>query len=183
MQGIDGPLRKVWDLAQPLAHTMGLELVWVEIASPSGRRTLRLTIDYPEAARSVTVDECAAFSRALDPILDVESEMTGRYQLEVSSPGLSRPLVRPEHFPPQVDSVIEVSTEEAIEDRRHFKGVLKAADAEEDGEIIIEIDGRNYHLPYSKIKKAHLDYFATEALKDNQKVKRIKYAPKKKKDR
>lgn len=183
MQGLEGPLQKVWDLAEPLAHTMGLELVWVEIASPSGRRTLRLTIDYPEEARSVTVDECAAFSRALDPILDVESEMTGRYQLEVSSPGLNRPLVRAEHFPPQVGSILEVSSEDAVEGRRHFKGLLKDADITEGGEIVIEVDGHNFHLPYSKIKKAHLDYFATEALKDNQKIKRIRYAPKKKKDR
>src|SRR2546423_5293931 len=88
-------LEKVRQLAAPLAAQEGLELVDVEIGGGHGRQTLRLFIDRPGG---VSLDDCTSVSRALSTALDVEDPIQGAYDLEVSSPGLDRPLPTPEHF-------------------------------------------------------------------------------------
>ena len=79
---------------EPEIESMGFELVLVQLTT-GGNRTLRLFIDAPGG---ITLDDCATVSRRLDPLLDVEDLVQGDYALEVSSPGIDRPLVKPEHF-------------------------------------------------------------------------------------
>src|SRR5918912_1620534 len=88
-------VEKVRAIAAPLAAGEGLELVDVELAGAGGRTTLRLYID---RAGGVSLDDCTSVSRAVSAALDVEDPIEGAYDLEVSSPGLDRPLRTPEHF-------------------------------------------------------------------------------------
>ncbi|MGH7830073.1 MAG: ribosome maturation factor RimP [Candidatus Binatia bacterium] len=147
-------------LAEPLARSMGLEVLTAEIATEMGRRLLRVYLDKEGGA--VTIQDCEAFSQALSPILDVEANVPGSYHLEVSSPGLNRPLVRLPHFQAQVGKIIQVQTEGEIEGRRHFKGSLLEVLAEPEAGLVIRVDGRDFRIPLSAVRKAHLDYFAGE---------------------
>ncbi|MCC7343928.1 MAG: ribosome maturation factor RimP [Deltaproteobacteria bacterium] len=151
----------VWRLAGPLAQSMGYELLRVESGVEHRDKVWRLYIDKPGG---VTIDDCQSFSQALGPILEVEAELQGSYHLEISSPGLDRPLNKLEHFSAQLGNIVQVTTEEPIEGRRHFKGPLLKAEGEGAAAAIeVEIDKRAFRIELARIKKANLDYFASEA--------------------
>jgi ribosome maturation factor RimP len=124
--------RRVWELAEPLARAGGLELVDVQYRPEGGRVVLRVLLDHAAespaagARAGVTLDELARVSRELGDILDAHDAVPGRYHLECSSPGLNRPLVRPEHFRRVVGQRVRVRTHELVGDRRQFRGVLDA---------------------------------------------------------
>lgn len=159
----DKELAGVCQVAEPLARTMGFEILLIEQATEPGRRVLRVFLEKPGSTGGVTVDECADFSRALDPILDVEGDLEGRYDLEVSSPGLNRPLVKPGHFREHVGSVVNVVTEPAVGDRKNFKGLLEGVEGDDEEALIkIKVDQTEFQVPWQQIKRAHLDFFATE---------------------
>src|SRR5438046_5499363 len=88
--------QRVWELAEPLALAGGLELVDVQYRPEGGRIVLRLLLDRPEGG--VTLDELTRVSRELGDLLDAHDAVPGRYQLECSSPGTNRPLLREAHF-------------------------------------------------------------------------------------
>ncbi|HKY62607.1 MAG TPA: ribosome maturation factor RimP [bacterium] len=159
---MDRELASVLQLAEPVAQSMGYEILKGELTSERGDRVLRIYLDRPGGG-GFGIDDCQAFSEALGTILDVEAEVSGRYHLEISSPGLDRPLAKPEHFAAQIGKIIQVTTEEPLEGRRHFKGSLLKVEAEGEPAIEIEIDGETHRLPVAAVKKANLDYFASEA--------------------
>ncbi len=128
----------------------GFELVHVELGGGGHRSTLRVYIDSP---RGVTVDDCAAVSRQLSAVLDVEDPIRESYMLEVSSPGLDRPLATPEHFCRFLGELVKVKTVADIGGRRNFKGRLLAAD---DERITVEVDGQQLELTYEAIERARL---------------------------
>lgn len=160
---MDRELASVLQLAEPLAHSMGYEILKGEFASERGDRVLRIYLDRLAGEGGFGIDDCRAFSEALGTILDVEADVSGRYHLEISSPGLDRPLAKPEHFAAQIGKIVEVTTEEPLEGRRHFKGSLLKVEAGGEPAIEIEIDGKAHRLPVAAVKKANLDYFASEA--------------------
>lgn len=160
---MDRELAKVMEFAEPLARTMGFEILKGEFASERGDRVLRIYMDRPGSEGGFGIDDCKSFSEALGTILDVEADLSGRYHLEISSPGLDRPLAKPEHFAAQVGKVVQVSTEEPVDGRRHFRGVLTKVDSEGEPAIEMEIDGKTHRLEVATVKKANLDYFASEA--------------------
>src|SRR5207249_7203635 len=117
-------LEKVRNLASPLAAQEGLELVDVEFAGAGGRQVLRLNID---RAGGVSLDDCTSVSRAVSAALDVEDPLQGAYDLEVSSPGLDRPLRTPEHFEKYAGENVRVKAYGPIaelENRKTFAGPL-----------------------------------------------------------
>ena len=119
MQPVDSTLTQ---LARRVVEPMGYELVGVEyFQRGGGASTLRVYIDH---ARGITLDDCAAVSHQLSGVLDVEDPLPGHYDLEVSSPGLDRPLVFPEHFARFAGQRIKVRLAEKIEGRRKLEGVL-----------------------------------------------------------
>lgn len=134
----------------PLVEGLGYELWELEYSPGRGNGFLRLYID---AAAGITLDDCERVSRAVSEVLDAEDPIPGQYTLEVSSPGLERPLRTAEHFARFVGETVSVETVQAIEGRRRFKGVLAAAGAET---VEVEVDGRPWTLPLSGIRKAHL---------------------------
>jgi len=134
----------------PLVEGLGYELWELEYSSGRGNGFLRLYID---AETGITLDDCERVSRAVSEVLDAEDPIPGHYTLEVSSPGLERPLRTPQQFARFVGETVQVETVQAIEGRRRFKGALEAADATT---IVVDVDGRRWALPLDGIRKAHL---------------------------
>ncbi len=143
-------------LAEPVVEREGYELVDVELGTDHGRAILRLYIDAlgAEATSAVTVEDCSHVSRIVGDLLDVEEVMEGAFNLEVSSPGLFRPLTKPAHFDRAVGERVKVKTFEKHEDRRVFTGVLRA---HEDGHLVVDVGGREYRLSLKEIAKANLE--------------------------
>jgi ribosome maturation factor RimP len=147
-------LDKVRNIASPLAAQEGLELVDVEFGGPGGRQTLRLFIDKPGG---VSLDDCSSISRSVSAALDVEDPIMGAYDLEVSSPGLDRPLRSPEHFQKYAGERVRIKTYAPIsetDNRKTFIGALKGFDA---GFVVVEVDGREYRIPQQAISKANVE--------------------------
>ena len=147
-------LEKVRRIAAPLLAQEGMELVDVEIGGPGGRQTLRLYID---KAGGVSLDDCTVVSRSLSAALDVENPIEGTYDLEVSSPGLDRPLRTAEHFLKFTGSKVRIRTFGPVpecEGRKTFVGILKGY---EDGSIAVEVDGRLFRVPHALVSKANVE--------------------------
>lgn len=147
---------KTRQLAEPLVQAEGLELVDVEFIREQAGWILRVYIDKPGG--KVGLDECSAVSHALDPVLDVEDFIPHEYSLEVSSPGLNRPLKKPEHFQRAVGQKVKVKTFGPIGEppRKNFSGVLTGVG---EGEVTVEVEGAGaFRIPLRDIAKAHLEF-------------------------
>jgi ribosome maturation factor RimP len=157
--------QRVWELAEPLAHGAGLELVDVQYRPEGGRLVLRLLLDRapeggPDAAGSgaggVTLDELARVSHELGDVLDAHDAVPGRYQLECSSPGLNRPLVRPQHFARAVGQHVAVRAHEPVGERRQFHGVLESATPE--AVTVADPDAGVVTVAFANIERAHVEF-------------------------
>jgi ribosome maturation factor RimP len=147
MQALRTDLRR---LLEPGVMALGFELVDVEVAGQGSRTTLRVYIDGPEG---VTVDDCADVSRQLSAILDVEDPMPGQYLLEVSSPGLDRPLVKPADFRRFIGEEVKVQLHAPLNGRRRFKGrLLDVTDAT----VVVEVDKERFELAVDAMERARL---------------------------
>ena len=142
--------QRLTELLAPTVEAAGFELLGVEFVSAGRHSTLRLYIDHPEG---VNVDHCAVVSREVGAILDVEDPIPNEYNLEVSSPGLDRPLFTPEHFAKVIGQKIEVKLAIPQDGRRRFKGALIAI---EDDMLVIEVDGKPYRLLMDNVDKANV---------------------------
>ncbi|MBU2184699.1 ribosome maturation factor RimP [Rheinheimera muenzenbergensis] len=142
--------QKLTELLQPTVEATGFELLGLELVQAGRHSTLRLYIDH---ADGVNVDNCALVSREVSAILDVEDPITNEYLLEVSSPGLDRPLFTAAHFAAVVGQKIEVKLAIPQDGRRKFKGVLTAI---EDDMLIVEVDGKPFSLLMDNVDKANV---------------------------
>lgn len=147
MRGVASQLR---DRLASGVRALGFELVDVELMGGRQHQTLRVYIDSPQG---VTVDDCADVSRQLSAILDVEDPFPGSYTLEVSSPGLDRPLVTPADFRRYQGALVKVRLLHALEGRRNFTGRLLEATAED---VVVDVDGARFSLPLRAIERARL---------------------------
>jgi ribosome maturation factor RimP len=147
MQPIRADLRK---LLEPGVSALGFELVEVEVAGSRHNATLRVYIDSP---RGVNVDDCARVSRQLSALLDVEDPLPGHYTLEVSSPGLDRPLVKPEDFKRFVGESIKVKMHEPLQGRKNFSGKLVDVAADH---VAVEVDKEVFNLAFDAMERARL---------------------------
>lgn len=143
-------LEKLFQMLEPSVSSMGLELVEIELAGSGRQRVLRLYIDSPDG---VTVEDCADVSRQVSAVLDVEDPISGHYTLEVSSPGLDRPLVKPADFVRYAGETIKVRLYEPVDGRRKFKGELMEAG---DDYIVMNSGGTEYRLAYADMERARL---------------------------
>jgi ribosome maturation factor RimP len=152
---MDTAIEKVWQMAAPLAHGEGLEIVDIELKSEGGRsgRVLRLYLD-KEGGPSV--DELSRVSHGLSDLLDEHEDIVeGAYTLEVSSPGINRPLRRPEHFARFIGKKIRVRTRDMINGRRAFLGELLEVSAQT---IAVNQDGARWDIPFSQIEKSNYEH-------------------------
>ena len=142
--------KQVESLLRPIVEDMGYEFWGCEYV-PAGRHaTLRIYIDKPAG---VTVDDCADVSHEVSGVLDVEDPVPGAYNLEISSPGLDRPLMSPAHFDRYVGEEIQLRSAAPVMGRKRFKGVLAAVT---DEGVEVEVDGERYFIPFEDIEKANL---------------------------
>ena len=139
-------------LLQPVVTGLGYELWELEYQPGRGNALLRIYLD-TEAEGGITVEDCERASRAVSEVLDGSDPIPGNYTLEVSSPGIERPLRTARHFAPYVGEMVFVETVHVVDERRRFKGVLVAAGPES---VEVEVDGRRHVLPLTGIRKAHL---------------------------
>jgi ribosome maturation factor RimP len=137
-------------LLQPVVAAAGCELVELECNAHRGGGLLRLYIDCPGA---VTVEDCARVSRAVGAALDAADPIRGEYTLEVSSPGLDRPLRTAAHYARQLGARVRIETELPRAGRRRWTGRLAAADG---GRIALEVDGQTVEFQLSEIRTARL---------------------------
>jgi len=130
----------------------GMELVHVEARPESGGLVLRLYID---REGGVTLDDCAAVSRQVSAQLDLEDPIQGRYTLEVSSPGLDRPLVRDRDFQRFEGNAVRIETAAPLQGRRHFRGRLGRL---EEGMVRLALeDGSEVSIPKELVTRARLE--------------------------
>ena len=115
----------VWELARPVCDACGVILWDVEFVKEGADFVLRITID---KAEGVTIDDCEAVNRAIDPLLDEADPIETSYKLEVSSPGIERTLSRPEHFTSSIGADVEISLYAPYEGSRKVHGRLVAYD-------------------------------------------------------
>jgi len=137
-------------LIEPLCEAEGIELVHVEYQREAGGRILRMYID---KSGGVTLDDCAAISRQAGDILDVGFENDGPYNLEVSSPGLDRPLVKLKDFEIFKGKQAKIRTDQPLNGQKNFKGVLLGS---ANDEVQININNKTVNIPFDKITKARL---------------------------
>ena len=128
----------------------GFELVMLETGGTQRDPVVRVYLDHPEG---VTIERIAEANRWVGELLDPRPEFERGYTLEVSSPGLDRPLVRPGDFERFVGRDVKVSVAAPIEGRRRFTGILRGLDGED---VLLEDDGAEIRLPLSAIASARL---------------------------
>jgi len=153
--GETGLAAEIAGLAEPVLADLGFRLVRVVVSGRNGA-TVQIMAERPEG--TITVEECAEISRRLSPVLDVHDPMKGQYTLEVSSPGIDRPLVRPSDFDAWAGYEAKIEMKELISGRKRFRGVLEGIEGEE-VRIEVELDqlGRQIiGLPVGLIAEARL---------------------------
>ena len=137
-------------MLEPTIERLGYELVDLEVRLGGGNGFIRLFIDKPDG---IDLEDCENASLAVSALLDVEDPVPGNYNLEVSSPGLDRKLIKPSHFQRFAGETVKVQMRFPVEGRRRFRGTLLSSDAEN---IVVEVDGQSHSLPLKTIDTARL---------------------------
>lgn len=150
-------IERLWSIAEPVVEREGYELIDLELANDRSGAIVRLYVDTippSDASRGVTIDDCTHVSRRVGAVLDEVDPIQGEYRLEVSSPGLFRPLTKPEHFERALGSRVKVKTYEKLDGRRVFIGELRAR-AED--RLRVSVDGRELEVPLAQVARANLE--------------------------
>jgi ribosome maturation factor RimP len=142
--------QKLTELLEPTVEMLGFELIGVEFIRAGKHSTLRVYIDHENG---ILVDDCSKVSHQIGAIMDVEDPISTEYFLEVSSPGMERPLFKVSHYQAYCGSEIKVQLQMAINGRRKIKGIIQKVDGDM---ITLTIDGKDEVLAYSNIQKANI---------------------------
>lgn len=142
--------RQLTELLEAPVEASGYELVGLEFVRAGQHSTLRIFIDH---ANGITVDDCAEVSHQVSAVLDVEDPISVAYSLEVSSPGLERPLFKAAHYEQFIGHEVSVVLKMAVGNRRKWKGVIDSVDGET---VALTVDGQLEHFALSNIAKANL---------------------------
>ena len=151
---IDRTVSRIWEFATQIAEGEGMEVVDVELRREGSRggRVLRLYLDKDGGPN---VDDLGRVSRQLSELLDLHDIVEGAYILEVSSPGINRPLKKLEHFQRFIGKRVRVRTGDMIDGRRSFLGILAEVSSDK---IKIEVEGKEYQIPFSMIEKSNYEH-------------------------
>ena len=151
-----GAAAAIAELSEPVLESLGFRLVLARILSGQGT-IVEIMAERPDGL--MTIDDCRTVSLALSPVLDVHDPISSAYRLQISSPGIDRPLVRPSDFDQWAGFEARIELKEMIDGRRRFRGVIEGFD---DGEVRIEVDLGKEHgvkllgLPIDLIGEAKL---------------------------
>ena len=139
------------ELLRPVVESLGCELWGLELNSGGRRKMLRIYIDREEGG--IDVEDCAKVSRQVSAVMDVEDPINGEYVLEVSSPGLDRPLYEIGHYQRLLGEDISLRLRYPYEGQRNYKGSLKAVEGDE---IVLVVADHEYLFPVEGIEKANV---------------------------
>lgn len=150
-----GRAAELASIIEPVLESMGFRLVRVHVTGGTAA-TLQIMAERPDG--SMSIDDCETISKQLSPVLDVADALPGAYRLEVSSPGIDRPLVRPSDFEAWAGQLVKIELKELIDGRRRFRGTIEGY---EDGEARVEIEMEGQEpavigLPIGLIEEAKL---------------------------
>ncbi|HXH02985.1 MAG TPA: ribosome maturation factor RimP [Candidatus Competibacteraceae bacterium] len=137
-------------LLGPTIEALGYELVGIEFHPNSVNALLRVYIDKDGG---ITLDDCQLVSHRVSGLLDVEDPIHGHYTLEVSSPGLDRPLFEPAHFERFAGQTVRVQLILPVQGKRKLKGVLRGMRGQM---VVVDVEGQEYELPLEQIERARL---------------------------
>lgn len=147
---LSGKERQLLDALSPRAEAEGVEIVTVEIVGAKKAPTIRVFIDTPDG---VGFDELASAQAWINAIMDELDPFPGAYSLEVSSPGIDRPLRTLEHFARFAGQTAVVKTSRPLDGRSSFSGAIVSAEGDE---VVLDVDGEHVAIPFDGIKRAHL---------------------------
>lgn len=145
---LTGIEQRVSEIITPVLDDMGIDLLWVEFKGD----ILSIFAENPTTGK-ITLDECAAISREVSPLLEVEDPIEGKYRLEVSSAGIDRPLFKLSDYERFHDLEVKIELDMMIEGQKKFRGIIKGVKGEE---IILKTDQGEVDLPFASIYKAKL---------------------------
>jgi len=163
-----GPARRIFELLRGPAEGIGFEIVRVRFGLQDGH-TLQIMAERPDG--TMCVADCEELSRTISALLDVEDPIPGEYNLEISSPGIDRPLTRPKDFERWAGFEAKIELTEPIDGRKRFRGLLQGV---EDGEVLVECEIEGFSepqvlgLPFRQLSEAKLimsDDLIRESLK------------------
>ena len=137
-------------LLAPVVQALGFTLWGIELRSSQRQAHLKLFIDHEDG---ITVDNCSSVSHQVSGVLDVEDPIRVAYTLEVSSPGVERPLMKIAHFEKYTGHIIKVRLNWPLAGRRNFLGVLTRVN---DQNISLDMDGQSIEFPFNAVKRANL---------------------------
>ncbi len=144
-------MERIEKVIEPVLTAAGFELVDLVAVVEHGRAILRVFIDRPGG---VTIDDCAAMSRELGTVLDVEDVMAGSYSLEVSSPGLDRVLKKERDFERFAGRRVKIRTARPVEGRSNFRATLKGV--HEGAVVVVDDSGKEWNISMEDIRRARL---------------------------
>ncbi len=153
---------QIWGLVGPYVAAEGVELDDVEVLG--GGKLLRIVVDSDE---TLGLDRITDLSRGISRLIENDDPFPGAYTLEVTSPGLERKLRRPEHFQKALNSDVHIKTFQKIEDDKHHRGALVAADA--DG-IVIDVDGTDRRIEMTNVSSARTVFVWEKGKKPGKKA-------------
>ncbi len=160
-------VEKITQLIEPVLQDRGFELVRVSYQGNDNNNTLQVMAEHKDG-QNMTADDCESLSRALSAILDVEDIIAGRYLLEVTSPGIDRPLVKLQDYDRFKGREAKIETLLPIDGRKRFKGLLKGVQG---NQVLIDFEGNEIAIDFSAISKAKLvltDELVAQLLKANK---------------
>jgi ribosome maturation factor RimP len=144
-------LQEVREVIEPILQSQGFELVDLEYQRESRGWVLRIYLD---RERGITLDDCAGVSHEVGAVLEVKDVIPNAYVLEVSSPGLTRPLKKPEDFNRFQNRLVKIKLYKPLDGRRNFKGMLLGLEGET---VRVEVDQQLFEIPLQSIAKANLE--------------------------
>ena len=143
-------LEQLQALLAPVVEALGYECWGIEFISQGKHSVLRIYIDH---ANGIFVDDCEKVSRQVSGVLDVEDPVSSEYTLEVSSPGMDRPLFTLEQYAKHVGEQVKIRLRGPFEGRRNFQGLLRGV---EEQDVVVQVDNHEYLLPIDLIDKANI---------------------------
>ena len=151
VKALSAKLKKLEELLRPIVEGLGYEFWGIEFRSQGHHSLLRLFID--DAENGIGIEDCESVSRQVSGVMDVEDPVQTEYTLEVSSPGMDRPLFRLEQYEAFAGHQVQLKLRMAYEGRRKFQGLIKGVEGDE---VVVLVDDHEYLLPFDSIEKANI---------------------------
>jgi ribosome maturation factor RimP len=148
---LSAKLKQLEDILRPVVEGLGYEFWGIEFRSHGHHSKLRVFID--DAENGIAIDDCEKVSRQVSGVMDVEDPIQTEYTLEVSSPGMDRPLFRLEQCEAFIGHKVQIKLRMAFEGRRKFQGLIKGVEGDD---VVVVVDDHEYLLPFDSIEKANI---------------------------